>query len=862
MPQTQLYLDGVSTLDRSKFFNMHDNHLSQGQYSSSDVDRFTNEFQAGHGRQFWSPMSAARDIINTGTYPDTAYAITNGARSVSQDASNPNRRPDSNRIVMTDHPRNVMTDINDPVAGASWAADYFTYYFDDDSRPLFYEPMNEPFVHADDFQANYNNSQAQVREAMTEWFKQIGREFDERDALQNVSVIGFASAWPSFEFNEFGHWRSRMGMFIDNAGAEMDALSVHLYDGLNVAGQSSQRSGSNASAILDLVEAYSMAELGEVKPHAITEYGTIVDRPAGEIEYDEAVNGQTIKSFNNIVLELLDREDRILTSIPFITGRAQWYWQDPAQGDGHPYNPSMFRPNRNNIELVDGRWQFIDNDADDNYLLNINHLFFEFWKDVSGERVDYQSTDPDILAFAIRNDSALTLILSNLDDVEKTPEIEIPQIPGNALVSVDVYSLSVPIDAAPSLTNTTVAGPFSSTDNMLTLPEQTIGVNQAIKLVFNFEQDIANTETMERKAYYSLNNIVSISASQANSFPINQVDLTSLNADASRATLRMSIARAHSLSKAPVVTVNGTELTVPDDWAGYDQANRDRFFGALEMDVPFDILQNNNDIQVTFSDAGGHISSMILEVFTEIDEIEASSVSIGDDLNMLEGETQQLSAAVLPLNAPEVVLTWSSSNADIATVDQSGLLSAVAAGTAQIMVETQAGLSDSLSVTVSSPPSQLLVNANADFEMALSDTQLISRSTPPQVNLAQVSIDASAAREGSAGGLLIDNTGGSAKLQFVASSIVQSVQAEKTYRIQAYFKVVSGSHQWWTEIENGSGSWKNQPIADTNDWQTLSITYTGAQLGDNFGLNFHVDPTSAGSGGIIYVDDVTIEAID
>ena len=110
--------------------------------------------------------------------------------------------------------------------------------------------------------------------------------------------------------------------------------------------------------------------------------------------------------------------------------------------------------------------------------------------------------------------------------------------------------------------------------------------------------------------------------------------------------------------------------------------------------------------------------------------------------------------------------------------------------------------------------------------------------------------------------MLVDNTNGSAKLQFVPGSIVQSIQTDKTYRIQAYFKVVSGSHQWWTEIENGSGSCKMQTLAASDEWQQLSITCTGEELGSNFGLNFHIDPSDAASGGVVYVDDVSIEAID
>ena len=55
----------------------------------------------------------------------------------------------------------------------------------------------------------------------------------------------------------------------------MDAISYHLYDGINQVGQDNKRSGSNVLAIMDLIESYSYSNWGFIKPHAITEYGGI-----------------------------------------------------------------------------------------------------------------------------------------------------------------------------------------------------------------------------------------------------------------------------------------------------------------------------------------------------------------------------------------------------------------------------------------------------------------------------------------------------------------------------------------------------------------------------------------------------------
>ena len=109
-----------------------------------------------------------------------------------------------------------------------------------------------------------------------------------------------------------------MKMFIDRAGEYMDGLSVHLYDGINIVGKSSRRSGSNSEAILDLTENYSFIRLGKVLPLAVTEYGGIDNTSKG---YHPIASVRTVASFNHILFNLLEREDKMLISIPLFLTR-------------------------------------------------------------------------------------------------------------------------------------------------------------------------------------------------------------------------------------------------------------------------------------------------------------------------------------------------------------------------------------------------------------------------------------------------------------------------------------------------------------------------------------------------------------
>lgn len=70
------------------------------------------------------------------------------------------------------------------------------------------------------------------------------------------------------------------------------------------------------------------------------------------------------------------------------------------------------------------------------------------------------------------------------------------------------------------------------------------------------------------------------------------------------------------------------------------------------------------------------------------------------------GGTQQLTATVSPSNATNKAVTWTSSNTAVATVNSSGLVSAVAGGSATITVRTtDGGFTATSAITVNSPQS-------------------------------------------------------------------------------------------------------------------------------------------------------------
>jgi len=389
---TQRFLGAVSNLDRGKYFVLHSNG------GDADIRQFFRDYNVQGGRFFYGPLQDAKNKTGSvGSYPGTTSDGPTGVRNVNKG------------MVSTEHPRDAIRYNINLEAAADWAVEYYKNVGSDSGRPEIYEPMNEPFVHADDdvFRAQQPNTELMQRR-MAQLFAEVGKKFDQTPELANMKIIGYSSAWPSLERFDFGHWNRYQKMFMDTAGAHMDGFSTHLYDGINLAGQDSLRSGSNSEAILDMIEAYSYIKWGVVKPHAITEY----------------------------IFNLLEREDDVLVTIPFITDKSTWHLN--SSNNYQPYGAVLLKPN-NIGQPNPGGWEFTP-----------RVLFYDLWKAAKGRRVDINSDNPDIQAQAFASANKLFVAVNNLDSRTQTFDLDFTR--GlSGFQNVRVKSLKVFADRLPDL---------------------------------------------------------------------------------------------------------------------------------------------------------------------------------------------------------------------------------------------------------------------------------------------------------------------------------------------------------------------------------------------------------------------------
>lgn len=130
------------------------------------------------------------------------------------------------------------------------------------------------------------------------------------------------------------------------------------------------------------------------------------------------------------------------------------------------------------------------------------------------------------------------------------------------------------------------------------------------------------------------------------------------------------------------------------------------------------------------------------------DEIPVTGITLNKENMELneEGAGETLIAAVLPDNASNKKVTWSSGDASVATVDEDGKVTAVANGTTVITVTTEDGnLKASCTVTVNIPtvsvtPPQIIEGMNSSWKKG-TDVDLRFKSDVPFADLICVTVD-------------------------------------------------------------------------------------------------------------------------
>ena len=592
---------GVSEFDRETYMVLHAGLTDNDWDSDAQRASFLNGYDVYLGRNNGSlPWQLSQTTEDPGMpgWPNHANMLSRGNSARSSYASKTAAHALEFRANKTMHGGQMSMYPNGQVNGNGFAigsydalGDFFENYLTDffgtggtdgQPKPAMVEVVNEPFVSA----SKYGTTRANISRMHTNVAAAI------KNSHPDVLVGGYTAAHPQYEGNNgnFSHWDSNWKTFIDIAGTNMDFFSLHLYD--NPAGstnvlETQYRSGSNVEAILDMVEHYSMLKLGEVKPFNISEYGSL--SITNGVPYDPKNDWVDVRSFSSILMQLLERPDRMLQAIPFMILKAEW-----GRKNGYPYPTRLLYDEDELLGFPkdnDGPWVYTE-----------RIKFWELWKEVNGTRVDTIASDPDIQVDAYVDGTNAYVIVNSLDHTG--PQTVALNLFG---ATAGLQNIEVKHTYADPAGNVILDHYATNELAAITLPASSTAV---IKYVY--ASPVTQGEQSVESKYYATTYLQPISAGSPINFSITNV---STAAQFGEAVLRLGIGRAHGKSLSPTLLVNGTEVPVPADWRGYDQSTRPQFYGVLEIPVPYNLLQGNNTISVEFDDTGGHVASVALQVF-------------------------------------------------------------------------------------------------------------------------------------------------------------------------------------------------------------------------------------------------------
>ncbi len=595
-PTTQRYFGDESTFDRAKFVRFHDLKMeADAEYDKLKRDyNFPSDYIGG--RRFYYPIAKCKG----GNVPATTKRQYEGVRDVYD-------------YVATASPGSLFYDKTLNYAEVDFmpyiksVSKYVAAALRDEWEyvPKYLEPFNEPMVHAPDFCKSVKGAEkksaiAAVQTYVCHYHNELAKAVKSTPELKNVKMMGYGSAFPEFEANNFGLWDVRFRQFIDIVGDNIDILTFHLYDGSGINNQGGRRSGSNLEAIMDMLQTYSFIRCGAPKQMAITEYGRLVpNRPEWEQQsgakgnahaeggprqkvtesnYDPVTNSQAVRSQLHMVTAFMNRQNELEYTIPFTIGKAPL--------------TAMYCKSSLWVKQPDGSYEYSN-----------RRFFFEMLKDLQGDNIDVTSSNIDIQTLALADGKELHLMLNNLYDTPCEVALDIAPV-ANEITSVSIKTLKVFADKEPLCEEKR----YKSAPKSISLD-----YGETAIVTYTYKKSLKYNNMIVRNKYFSKDYLQKIAVGGVNTFKFESLP----NVKSGRVILRLGVNREHTLPIEPKqLKVNGVVVKIEGDVVkGYAQESRKQFFGSLEIPVDVALLKEGaNVVEVSYGESGGFVTTAILQV--------------------------------------------------------------------------------------------------------------------------------------------------------------------------------------------------------------------------------------------------------
>ena len=609
-PHITRQIDGISELDRKKYFNLsHSGHRFEEQISNPKVfNRVVKRLNVTFGRSL-SPVGGATQngkLLREDPQRPQFIDVEDARKKLEQRRKPPNRTmqkffgdnlgvaahggKQSYPAFMGEHfsehakkagghahalPENVE-------AAAELAAVAFKYGYNELLRPEFFEPINEP--HWSYFSGT----------RLAEWHLATKRAF-ERQGLK-TKVGGLCMSVCYMYKNNYKSWNG-FRKFLDDTEAQLDFYSFHVYDYLDFEQNRFEgriQSGLPLEGVLDLVSNYSNNQFGEEVKLVVSEHGGYMSEAKGPekvieqlaqsyfpgsgfdwvMEKRSILNYQHVSSILTNTMSFLDHPHIIQKAVPFILLESM-NW-DPE------YYATLYTP-----------YDFEDKNR---WVASRNSDFFDFFRELEGRRVRIYSSDPDIQLQAFAAGKQLFVVLNNLSNQVEQLRFKIP-----AAKSYRIRRLGHGVDLRPYLTE----------EMNQELSELEIAGRESILIACRYDQLIPEKRVINEIPHYGDDVVKETTSRSGVKFEVKIDELQ----DIDYATLRIGFRRPADTNHKILVRLNGKKLDLNlEDCA--PRLERDADFASTRFAIiQRDLLKPKNVVNIKFPDGkGGTVGSVVMRV--------------------------------------------------------------------------------------------------------------------------------------------------------------------------------------------------------------------------------------------------------
>jgi hypothetical protein len=596
-PEITKSIMGHTVFDRGKYINVcHNGSSFESSINNTTIsNHYINDLEMSFGRSLTLVQYATKytkNIIQDAVRPGYANLTYLQANAKPTNGNIPSvtfckRFPTSCGTLMHDNhntypafmPKDVYPGSTDSlpvnkVAAGEIVANLLKYNFTDWSRPLSFEPINEPTYQL--LYKSYN-----MLPKLADLHLQIQAKVKELDTPVMVGGPCASTVW--YYNNNYENF-SQFSDFVDATAGKLDFYSFHVYDFYRWDSISHTLGGRITTGlplegIMDMVSAYGWSKYNKELIYLNTEHGgtmNLTDQKAAMRKWflgtstgfvaDMKAKSQTdflmVNSCIANTFVFMNRPHQVFKVVPFILIES-FSW-DPK------YHASILVANNYTDKT--------------NWYESAQVLFYKYFKDVRGRRVLSSCVSPDIQQQSFVDNNKVIVLLNNLSDSTISMNFNYPTL---NLDSIMVRRLGRNSNFTPYFTETKV----DDTRNLQ------LSGKESVALFLYYRDAVAESAQVDEKLYFATEMKQQFTTESTFHVSVPTIDNTEY------AYLRIGVGRGVGTDRNMSVWFNGVQQIVPMEKAAAKLEDGSGYASTKLVQINKSLLQTSNTVKVAFNDS-------------------------------------------------------------------------------------------------------------------------------------------------------------------------------------------------------------------------------------------------------------------